>query len=1008
MQRFNLLPPHKLALAITLCCTGIPVVQAQNNLEEIMITGTRIRATDGMASPVPVTAISTEELRSFEPGATVASQLDALPQFLSTQTAQTAVGTPLPGNQGGSFLNMRSLGNNRTLVLFDGSRVVPGDKFGSVNVDTFPTALIRSVDVVTGGASAAYGADALGGVTNFILDREYEGLKVQGGAGVTEWHDGQRWNFSVAGGTQIGERMHLIGSLEARHINQVQRDPLELGSWFQRQGVVTNPEWRPGAPLGVPQRLTLPWVASSENSPTGVIWARTGPNSNSPLTPFDLNGMTFLQDGSGVRPFIKGDVYAAPAATGSTKTMSGGPEAMNSHRAFNAGPNTAEVTGRSAFAAVKYDFSESLTGFAQVLIGRSESSNDETMSGHNGSNLRLRDNLYVTVFRNNAFLPAEVGAAMDRAGITSFQLHKNGAYPEDLVIAEGTENKGVYTTYSWSTGFDAALPNDWDLRGSWQSGKSKKRAGVYDEIRVDRMFLAMDAVRDPKTGAIVCNVQLTNPTPAQLMASPSLAGRTSEDGSKLLSPIGLDNTVRDCVPFNVLGSSGLTPEANDYITTPKIADGWVDQDFAELLLTGDLFEGWEGPVSFAAGLTWREQAFEDKAIPYDIDILGPALNDTALGIRGIPPGYTGGGANLHAFSTVPNIAGEYDVWEWFTELNTQLWQADSGSQRLGGSLAYRSSDYSSVGRIESWKIGLDFQVFEDLRLRTTKSRDVREATFAERFDARGGGGTVNDPRFNNVPVQISSVSGGNPNLRPEVADTIVVGFVYQPSWIEGVQLSTDWYDIEIHDAVGQLGLQRIVNECEVNKVIELCSQIERDAATGVIGRVFNTFLNVAQAKVKGIDMEFSYRTDLDFFASQEESLSIRALGGYVIERSDTPLGGTALDVAGAIDTPDTTAIATATYNLGPWGIQLQQRFTGRAIRDPLWVEGRDIDINGVASGNWTNGQLSYSADTRSGGSWNVAFNVQNLFDRHPPTLGGFNNNYDVLGRRYQLSFGMDF
>src|SRR5690606_10459867 len=171
-------------------------------------------------------AISTTELASFEPGATVAQQLDALPQFLSTQTAQRANGTPLPGSQGGSFLNMRGLGNNRTLVLFDGSRVVPGDKFGSVNVDTFPTALIQSVDVVTGGASAAYGADALGGVTNFILHREFEGMKIQAGSGVTEWGDGERWNFSVAGGTQIAERTHIIASIEARHINQVQRDPL--------------------------------------------------------------------------------------------------------------------------------------------------------------------------------------------------------------------------------------------------------------------------------------------------------------------------------------------------------------------------------------------------------------------------------------------------------------------------------------------------------------------------------------------------------------------------------------------------------------------------------------------------------------------------------------------------------------------------------------------------------------------------------------------------------------
>src|SRR5690606_19369388 len=141
--------------------------QAAGTLEEITVTGSRIRQTDGMTTPVPVTALTTEELSAFEPGGTVAEQLDALPQFFATQTAQRGGGT-LFGSAGGGYLNMRGLGANRTLVLFDGSRVVPADKRGSVNVETLPMALIRTVDVVTGGASAAYGADAVGGVTNFI------------------------------------------------------------------------------------------------------------------------------------------------------------------------------------------------------------------------------------------------------------------------------------------------------------------------------------------------------------------------------------------------------------------------------------------------------------------------------------------------------------------------------------------------------------------------------------------------------------------------------------------------------------------------------------------------------------------------------------------------------------------------------------------------------------------------------------------------------------------------
>ena len=173
-------------------------------VEEIAITGSRIRQTDGMATPVPVTAVTISELQNFDPGGSVSEQLGSLPQFFGTQSAQRGGGT-LFASGGGSYMNMRGLGAVRTLVLFDGARLPPADKRGSVNVDTLPTALMRSVDVVTGGASAAYGADALGGVVNFVLDRNFEGLKIETGTGITEWGDGERWNFGISGGGNFGD-----------------------------------------------------------------------------------------------------------------------------------------------------------------------------------------------------------------------------------------------------------------------------------------------------------------------------------------------------------------------------------------------------------------------------------------------------------------------------------------------------------------------------------------------------------------------------------------------------------------------------------------------------------------------------------------------------------------------------------------------------------------------------------------------------------------------------------
>lgn len=1010
------------AIAAAISLSTHIYAQQQVQLEEISVTGTRIRITDGMSTPVPVTAVTTAELQNFDPGGTVAEQLDALPQFFGTQTSQRG-GSPLFDDAGGSYLNMRDLGMQRTLILLDGSRVPPADKRGPVNVDLLPTALVRTVDVVTGGASAAYGADALGGVTNFVLDREFEGLKIETGTGVTEWGDGERWNLSVAAGRDFGERLHIIASAQALHINQIWRDPEELGDWYQRWGFVTNPAWAPGAAPGTPQRLTLPWVASTEHSPTGMLWARRGTASTSPLIPFTYNGYVFTDDGQDMRPFIKGDVYAAPNLRGSTKSMSGGPEAMIRHRAFEGGPSGNEVVNRSGFLGAKYDVSNSLSAFAQVLVGRSES-RFRTMRG----GTELSDGWHMNVYRDNAFLPEEVGAAMDEAGITSVQLWKNGGLIENLNsdIHQG-ESSGVFTTWAWSVGFDAVLPNGWDWRASWQSGESHKRGGIYDKQRADRIALAMDAVRDPATGAIVCNVQLYNPTPEQLRAS--VAGRLASPGGTpggtgvnrttepLASPIGLDNSIRDCIPFNVFGM-GHTPQAViDYVTTPKIGDSYVNQDFAETLVTGELIEGWNGPISFAAGLTWREQDFVDHALPREIDVLGPPLNAPELGIRGLGPSWTNGSANLHTFSTIPDVFGAYDVWEWFGELNVPIWQSRSSNQVLGGSAAYRSSDYSNVGRVESWKLGLDFQLFEDLRLRATRSHDVREATFSERFDAQATGGNVNDPRFNNIVTAITTVQGGNPALAPESANTLVLGFVYQPSWLAGLSLSADWYDVQIDDAISTLGNQRIVNECEINKVQELCGRIQRDPVTGFIGRIFNVPLNVAQARVRGLDYEAAYRMEPDFLDDEIESLSVRLLAGYIQERSNTPLGGTPQDQIGELGSPELTAVLTGSYGFGPWSLQLQQRYITDTLLDINWVEGLDVDDNSISSGNYTNLRLGYQGEMGSGATWNVGFNVNNLFDRHPPIVPGFGtrggsqsvpNGYDIFGRRYQLNLNLSF
>ncbi|MFN0002102.1 MAG: TonB-dependent receptor plug domain-containing protein, partial [Pseudohongiellaceae bacterium] len=260
--RHKLLASAMSALFVSGALAQAVPVETQN-LEEIQITGSRIRNVTSMSTPNPVTALTVDELANLNPGATVAEQLDSLPQFFATTTAQRGGG--FLGVSGGSYLDLRGMGRPRTLVLLDGSRIIPADANGSVNIENFPSALLQRVDVVTGGASAAYGADAVAGVVNFVLNHEFEGLKGQVSTGISERMDGDRYNFQLAGGTSIMDgRLHLIGSAEQRFINQIEPAPDALDNWND-WGLVRNPKYNAADPVGTnPLRITVPYVFGNQ------------------------------------------------------------------------------------------------------------------------------------------------------------------------------------------------------------------------------------------------------------------------------------------------------------------------------------------------------------------------------------------------------------------------------------------------------------------------------------------------------------------------------------------------------------------------------------------------------------------------------------------------------------------------------------------------------------------------------------------------------------------------
>ena len=1016
--------------ASLLAITGLPAAHAAEGdesaaLQEVTVTGSRIRQQTGMNTPVPVTTLSTSDLATLNPSASIGDQLDRLPQLFQTESAQRSSGA-LFGNAGGTYLNLRGLESKRTLVLLDGSRVVQDDRGGTVNVGVFPTALIKSVDIVTGGASAQYGADAVGGVVNFVLDRNFEGLKATMTTGQPERAGGGfSRKFGIAGGTRIGENLHITGSLDYNRINQIERDPTELGDWFSRKGFVTNPAWKSATLTpGVPQRLTLPDVISSVHSPFGRIdTAYSAVSPTSGLGTTTVPGFTYLNnvftpDGKGVRPFISGAITSGP---GGTQSMSGGPEFAADTAAFEGGPFGAEVKEPSAFLGLKYDVTDRLRLFTQAMWGVSESNR------YNRRGLpHLQDIWFATIYSGNPYLPTAVQQAMTAQNVAAFKMLKLGQLKGMENWADNETEHNAHTMFTWSLGGEADLWADWQVKVNWQAGRSHKFTSVTGDLRVDRMFLALDAVAGPN-GTPICRVQQVNPTTAQLAAS--VAGKTNKFGTPLLSPVGLDNTISGCVPLDAFGQGNVSQAARDYLVGDKWGTSDVHQHFGEVLLTGNLFKGWAGPIGSAWGVTYRKEELVQVPFPYDVESLGPPLNAPTLGIRGIPGGFTGGSPNLIQFSTVPPIQGDYDVKEAFGEVQVPIFETSHG-QRLASDLAFRESRYSGVGSVNAYKVGLDFQAYSDLRLRATLSRDVREATFAERFDFQGAGGTVNDPKpvgvggATNQSFQITSVAVGNPNLDPEKADTVTFGAVFRPSFdlLNGLQFSADYYSIKVKDAIGQLGVQNITTFCFQGQTA-LCQYVERDPAAGTLTRVFNPYLNIAELKVRGIDFEAQYLAHPEWFTKSSQTLSIRAFASKLLERSTVPTAGApAVHLEGGFDNtglfnlyPTWKGNLSLGYQVGPWNALLSEEWIGREKINTTWVEGVDVDHNWLPNYFNTNLKVGFSGEMLGDHNWDIALYVTNLFDKDPMVIPNYNsrtgsqvvsNNYDAYGRTYSL--GMNF
>jgi outer membrane receptor protein involved in Fe transport len=991
---------------------GVAYGQERGSLEEVVVTGSRISNTSGMETPVPVTVVTPAELSVLAP-TNLIEGLAELPQFYGSATTQTP--SPFFTSTGAGSLDLRGLQSKRTLQLLDGRRVVPSTIFGGPDINLFPENILRSVETVTGGASAAYGTDAVAGVVNFILDKDLDGFKANFQVGENSQGDNETYKASVGGGFEAGQRTHVLFNIEKERQNPIWGKDLLHYDWYKARALVDNP------------------AAGAGSSPDNPFYIAV---NDVRARGYDIDGIFYLPPAAGGPQILDSSGTPSPYVLGSPCNASGCSvtNGGSGHDSQLASVNVTPDSGReNAFAYVTHDFTDKFTAYGQLIHGKA----DFTQLNFGGlfpypTIPPFRRNF--TIYSGNPFLPPAIQAAMTANNIASVPFSRIGA-PEDIAASAAT--KQTTTTDSYTAGFDYSFEGGWHVKGYYQSGETDVKATQEGGIRLDRIYLAADVVIDPASGQPACNVTMVS---------------------------GL---YADCVPLNLFGRGRASAAAVDWVTgfepgVPIHADGFlsatesipydyvsgenkqrviaIDQDVWEVSADGELAKGWAGPITMAAGYGGRKESFVQVVevgpggnINADPTFRPVKANDPALGIRGVPGGNAASGNSVEIqFSNVPFARGSQDVTEAFTELLIPLVHEQGIVQQLNFSAAYRYADYSGVGGVDSWKGGFDWTVNDQLRFRATLSQDVRAATMGEKFDRTGGVANVTDYLLDaggGVSYGVTIFSNGTPDIRPESARTKVFGFVYQPQWADGISASVDAYTIEVTDNINQITAAQVVSGCYVDNDVDLCNFITRtgppstqDPSINFISLVGVPYFNQASVKAEGVDLEINYRKDVDWFGGG--AVNVRFLGSHLAERSNTDSAGNKTEVQGRFGFPEWTGVVSGSFVKGPLSVGLTARYTGEQLINPNW-NFHGTSTRWDVADNTLESEVLMDATVRyrfGKGDSRITFfaTINDLFDEGPQeylalpfsdtfsTGTGLGVTGDERGRRYALGLALDF
>ncbi len=965
--------------------TRAPTPAPESTVEELVVTGSRIVA-NGYEAPTPVTVMSTEQLLQKAPES-IPAGLAKLPQFVGTagsNVTSSQAGTPSAGN----YLNLRRLGAIETLLLLDGQRMPPTSFDGTTDANIIPQGLIQRVEVVTGGASAAYGSDAVAGVVNFILDTKFTGLKGTVQYGISSRNDNEQKKFSLAGGQFfLDDKLHLEFSAD----------------YFYQPGIANNGE-RPyggdyyGGWVNVGANPARPCAAGAcaANAFTPTYNVRLATGTYGTLIGA---GRTAAQAESrtGTRAFTLTNYTFEP-------TLVGGPVSANGVHLADLGVQTGTPNFNVGGADTSVTFGATLTSLLETkqFFSRADYEITDNIHSFLQGSFSDQDTRYVTVgagtqfgsfqiFNDNAFLPAFVRDRMLAEGVTSFIGSRVEAdqYPKEVL----TNNK-AYTVLG---GFDGTFGDlRWDAKFS--HGFSRLKTRHYGNFNQPKWFAALDAVDEGRfrtgvnNGNVVCRINLTNPG---------------------LFP--------GCQPWNPFGNGSPSKASYAYFQDePSQYSVEQKQTAVSANLSGPLFELPAGAVNFAIGVEARRQNLEqfsnvDPSTP--ITLYEPGFSESGTvpnSLNGTPEGLRAAANPFNLLWNSTNVGkskGEQDIKEAYAEIAVPLLKDAAFARALELNAAARFVDYSVTGSLWAWKVGGSWNVNDQVRFRGTVSQDIRAPTLYELFQGVGSTrGTFTDVHTG-VNTNLITLNAGNPNLQSEEAKTTTVGVVWRPDFFPGFSASVDYYKIRIEDQITRPNTGTIVQQCEDSGgtgptcavVIRPFPFSDRSAANFPLTITTAPF-NQAYSIQEGMDYEIGYETDLG-----PGALDLRLLGNYTREYTQASAPGAipTIQAGAAGGVPKHRFTVSADYRWGKLRFGADVRYIGEmfyTLQPTVFVAN-----NRLKPVTYLNASVSY--DLREGPKpISIYLSGSNLTDKFvfapqnnaQPTefYPSFQSQYDVVGRYF--------